>query len=255
MTIIHIYDASTGEFIRSQELPIDPVATQMKGEIVYAYFPNSTEEELPTFGEHEKIFWVVDENTGTGSWVVKGNYKNVEVYNTVTKVFEICSTDDLPEEQICIDEDSDKIWDFKLHPEKYLVDVDTHKLIDNPKYELVLELKELERQLDLTEDAYTEALETPIVFPGTGKLYKPVWIDDGTYEKLIVGSTAGLVQFPIQIWDATKLEENMVEMDAQTFGALCAFLAQVQATAFNTRKYAQSTLLALIEAKKKEIEE
>lgn len=254
MTLIHIYDELTGEFLRSQEPAIDPLETNAQGKIVYAVYSNATEEPLPEYGKHEWPYWVIDDVTGEGSWVAKGKYKNVIVYNTVLKDFEQCETEELEEEQVWID-DEEGIAKWQKNPQKYIVDESTWTIIPNPKYELILELKELERQFKLSEDAYTNALETPIVFPGTGKLYKPVWIDDGTYEKLLVGSTAGLVQFPIQIWDATKLEENMVEMDAQTFGALCAFLAQVQATAFNTRKYAQSTLLALIEAKKKEIEE
>ena len=64
---------------------------------------------------------------------------------------------------------------------------------------------------------------------------------------------AGVITFPIDIWDATKLEENKVSMDQTTFGQLCAFLANIQNQAFETRKYTQSNLLPQIQELEKEI--
>lgn len=80
-----------------------------------------------------------------------------------------------------------------------------------------------------------------------------MWIDDNTYSKILTGALAGVITFPIDIWDATKLEENMVSMDQTTFGQLCAFLANIQNQAFETRKYAQSNLLPQIQELEEEI--
>lgn len=254
MTLIHIYDGETGKWQRSQEPAIDPVETSLRGETVYVQYPNATTAELPEYGKHELPFWVVDEATGEGKWVVKGQYKNVEVYNKDSKSFEYCSNEDLGENQVFID-DKDGIEAYKKTYKKYMVDLETLKIVENPKYKTYLELQELQEQYDQADTAYQEVLNTPVEFPKTGKLYKPIWVDDGTYSKLMTGALAGVVQFPIAIWDATKLEENMIQMDQDTFGKLVAFLANIQNQAFEARKYTQSTLLPQIEAKKAELGE
>ena len=247
MTLIHIYDKETGKLMRSQEPVLDPVETKAAGQPVYVEYPHSTLITPPECGKHEAAFFDEAEN----KWNVKGQYKNLDVYNTETESFEYCSQDELNDHQVWID-DEEGIKRFKENYKKYIVDENYH-IVENPKYQTYLELQELERQLAETDTTYQDALNTPVEFPANGHLYKAVWIDDGTYEKLIVGSTAGLVQFPIAIWDATKLEENMVSMDQQTFGQLCGFLAQIQNQAFNIRKYAQSSLLPQIEEKKREL--
>lgn len=254
MTLIHIYDGETGKWMRSQEPAIDPVETSLRGETVYVQYPNATSAELPEYGKHELPFWVVDEKTGKGSWVVKGQYKNIEVYNTKNKSFEYCSNEDLGEDQLFID-DKDGIEKFKGTYKKYIVDLDTKTIVENPQYQKYKELEDLRNQLNETETAYSNALDTPVVFPITGKLYKPRWTEDGTYANLITAKLAGLGTFPVDIWDATKLAENKVSMDEKTFGQLCAFLVQIQRAAFDKRKEAQAVLVPQIEALEKELEE
>ena len=129
----------------------------------------------------------------------------------------------------------------------------TWTIIPNPKYDLILQLRDLKEQFANTDTAYQAALETPVEFPLNHHLYKARWVDDGTYSKLMTGALAGVITFPINIWDATKLEENMVSMDQATFGQLVGFLAQIQNTACETRKYAQSVLLPQIQELEKEI--
>lgn len=247
MTLLHIYSQEDGKYVRSQEPVIDPLESKLAGKDVYVTYPYSTTEDLPEYGEHEIPFFV------DGKWVVKGQYKNIEVYNTENKNFEYCYTEELGDNQIWID-DKDGIEKFKKDYQKYIVD-ENNKIVENPKYEKIQQLNALNEQLNATETAYQEVLETPVVFPLTGKQYKPQWVDDGTYSKLVTGMLAGVVTFPQKIWDATKLEENMVEMDSDTFGKLVAFLANVQNQAFETRKYAQSELLPQIAALKEEIGE
>ena len=133
--------------------------------------------------------------------------------------------------------------------------METLKIVENPKYKTYLELQKLQERYDQADATYQKVLNTPVEFPKTGKLYKPIWVDDGTYSKLMTGVLAGVVQFPIAIWDATKLEENMIQMDQDTFGKLVAFLANIQNQAFEARKYTQSTLLPQIEAKKAKLGE
>ena len=135
----------------------------------------------------------------------------------------------------------------------YIVDEETWTIIPNPKYDLILQLRALKEQFANTDTAYQAALETPVEFPLNHHLYKAMWVDDGTYSKLMTGALAGVITFPINIWDATKLEENMVSMDQTTFGQLVGFLAQIQNTAFETRKHAQSTLLPQIQELEEEI--
>jgi len=248
MTLIHIYDKETGKFLRSQEPIVDELETQVQGHTVYVTYPYSTEEPLPEYGEHELPFW----NSELEEWQVKGQYKNLEVYNKDTKNFEYCYTDELASNQVFID-DKEGIERFKRNYEMYIVDETTWTIVPNPKYNLILQLRELKEQYAQTDVTYQTALETPAEFPLNHHLYKPIWVDDGTYSKILTGALAGVITFPIDIWDATKLEENMVSMDQQTFGALVAFLAQIQATAFNVRKYAQSELIPEIQELEREI--
>lgn len=244
MVMLHIYDRETGKFMRSQEPKLDPLETKKQGKPVYCTYPCSTTKELPEYGEHELPFFV------DGDWVVKGQYKNVEVYNTGTKTFDYCYNEELGEDQVFID-DEEGIKAFKETLHKYIVDETTWTIIENPQYPLWQQLDELNRQLAATDTNYQSALNTPVEFPLNHHLYKPAWTDDGTYAKIITAKLAGLGTFPIEIWDATKLEENMVSMDEQTFGQLCAFLVQIQRTAFDARKRAQALLIPQIE----EIEE
>lgn len=241
MTLIHIYDKETGKFLRSQEPAIDPLESQAKGTTVYSVYDNSTELPLPECGEHELPFFI------DGAWVVRGQYKNVEVYNTTTKNFEYCQTDELAANQHYID-DKAGIERFKRENGKYIVDEETWTIIDNPLWEVISELREIEAALAKADEDYQTALNTPIIYEATGKLYKPKWVDDGTYEKLLTCIQYGLTQFPVPIWDATEKAENMVQMDQQTFMGLIAFLAAAQQTAFNTRKITKSQLIERKEA-------
>lgn len=236
MALIHIYDKETGKLMRSQEPKVDVLETQAQGITVYVKYPNSTELPLPSYGEHEHPFFV------DGAWVVKQQYKGEEVYNTETKSFEHCYEEELKENQVFID-DKEGIENFKKDPMKYIVN-DDFEIVENPQYEILMAIQEVERKLGEADSTYQEFLQTPQVFVVTGKLYKPVWIDDGTYTKVITGVQAGLIQFPINIWDATEKEENMVSMDQEMFSQLCAFLAYQQAAAFDQRKAIKSALIA-----------
>ena len=248
MTLIHIYDKETGKFMRSQEPRIDVLETEKQGHPVYVTYANSTDVALPEYGEHELPFW----NAELGEWEVKGQYKNLEVYNKDTKSFDYCYTDELAENQVFID-DKEGIERFKKNYQMYIVDEETWTIIPNPKYPLIQQLNALKEEFAQTDVTYQAALETPVVFPVTGKQDKPIWVDDGTYSKILTGALAGVITFPINIWDATKLEENMVSMDQTTFGQLVAFLANIQNQAFEIRKHAQSTLIPQIQELEREI--
>lgn len=243
---VYIYDGETGKLKRVQEPMLDPVSTEIEGHPVYFDFINSTEIAPPAVGEHEAPFFI------DGAWVVKGQYKNLEVYNKETKQFEYCYSDDLGENQVFID-DPEGIERFKKNYRKYKVDETTWTIVEDPNYEKYLELEELERQLAETDEVYAAALENPVEFPANGKHYKARWVDDGTYTKILTGVLSGVITFPIDIWDATKLAENMVSMDQTTFGQLCAFLANIQNQAFEVRKREQARLIPLIEEKRREL--
>lgn len=236
MTLIHIYDKETGKLMRSQEPAIDPLETQLHGEPVYAVYENSTELELPEYKEHEAPFFI------DGAWVVKGQYKNIEVYNKDSKSFEYCGTEELGPNQVFID-DKEGIERFKQDYQKYIVN-ENNEIVENPQYPTLLKIRELDEALAKADSDYQDALNAPIVFPVTGKLYKAKWIDDGTYTKIITGAQAGIVQFPIMIWDATEKAENAVDMSQEVFGQLCLFLTMAQQQAFNARKALKSELLA-----------
>lgn len=108
-------------------------------------------------------------------------------------------------------------------------------------YKLSERLKEIEEELIKIDKEYTTALDTPVYY--NGKQYKPKWIDDGTYIKLITGIQARVVTFPQTIWDATELEENAVSMTLEQFMGLCTFLTLKQQELFNTRKQRKAELL------------
>lgn len=240
MTQIHIYDKETGKWMRTQEPKVDPLETQAQGITVYVKYPNSTELPLPAYGEHELPFFI------DGAWVVKGQYKGEEVYNTETKSFEHCYDDELKENQVFID-DKEGIEKFKNEHMKYIVN-ENFEIVENPQYELLMAIQEVESKLSEADSKYQEFLQTPQVFPGTGKLYKPSWCDDGTYTKIITGAQVGIITFPINIWDATEKEENMVSMDQEMFSQLCMFLAYQQNLAFDQRKATKSALITQKEA-------
>lgn len=232
---LHVYDKETGKYMRTQAPKIDPLETKLQGKTVYVTYPNSTTKPVPEHGEHEEPYFI------DGEWVIKGNYKNVKVYNTESKYFEYCYTDDLGENQVVID-DEEGIKKFEDEPMKWVVDKELH-IVPNPNYDREQSLRDIDEQIAQVKQAYNEGLEEPVVFPGTGKLYKAKWIDDGTYTKIITGAQAGLITFPQNIWDATETEENMVSMDQQMFGQLCGFLALRQKALFDVKKEQTNALL------------
>lgn len=232
---IHVYDKETGKYMRTQEPRVDVLESKFRGETVYVSYPNSTTEPVPEHGKHEVPYFI------DGKWEIRGNYKNVKVYNTESKYFEYCYEDDLGENQVVID-DEEGIKKFEEEPMKWVVSQD-FKIVENPNYELENALKEVNEKLAQVKQDYNDGLEEPVVFPLTGKLYKAKWVDDGTYTKIITGAQTGLIQFPQQIWDATELAENMVEMDSEMFTALCTFLALRQKELFDKKKSDTDKLL------------
>lgn len=247
MTLQYIYDRETFKYLRTQEKKIDPRATAREGRVVYVTYPNATDEPLPQYGEHEVPYFI------DGEWILKQNYKEAKVYNKDTKSFETCYKEELAENQVFID-DPEGIKRFEENPRKYMVN-ENYEIVENPKYPIIVELDEVNNQLAEADTVYNTFLDTPQVFPANGHLYKPKWCDDGTYTKIITGAQAGLIQFPINIWDATEKEENMVSMDQVIFGQLCAFLALQQAAAFDTRKELKSRLIARKEELERELAE
>lgn len=235
MTTLHIYNKETGKYMRSQEPKVDPLETAKQGKTVYCTYPNSTEVELPEYGEHEIPFF----NVETQEWTVKGQYKNLQVYNTETKSFEYCAEDELGENQVFID-DKEGIKKFQKEYQKYIVNED-FQIVENPQYEILQQLNTLNSEYNDADTTYNNILETPVTFTN-GKTYKPSWITDDTYPRILVGAMAGAIEFPIDIWDSTQLKENMVSMDSETFGALCVYLTTIQMNAFNDRKNAQDIL-------------
>lgn len=233
---IHVYDKETGKFMRSQQPKIDPLETQLQGKTVYVSYPNSTTIPVPEHDKHEEAYFV------DGKWEIRGNYKNVKVYNTESKYFEYCYNDDIGENQIVID-DEEGIKKFEDEPNKWVVNSEL-KIVPNPNYEIQQAIQDIDQKISTVKQEYTEGLEEPVVFPLTGKLYKAKWINDGTYTKLITGAQVGLITFPQNIWDATEREENMVSMDQETFAALCTFLAMRQKELFDTKKTKTDELLA-----------
>ena len=231
---IHVYDKETGKFMRSQEPKIDPLETKLQGKTVYVVYPNSTTKPVPEHGEHEVPYFI------DGEWVVKGNWKNVKVYNTESKYFEYCYEEDLGENQVWID-DKEGIKKFEDEPMKWVVNSDL-QIVENPNYSLQKQIQDIDMQISEAEQAYSEGLNEAVVYPVNGLKYKAKWIDDGTYAKLITGVQAGLITFPQNIWDATELEENMRSMTQDEFGQLCAFLALRQNALFETKKNTINTL-------------
>lgn len=246
MTYIHIYDGETGRLLRSQEPAIDPLESELAGVPVYAEYPFSTEVEPPETGYHEWPYW-----TGEG-WEVRGEWKNIEVWNKNTKSFEFCFDDELGEHQLYVP-DAEGIMKFHQEPLKYVVDEEKATIVENPKYEICLEIQQLKNMLDKLDIEYAEHLSTPIEYPVTGKLYKMSWLDDSNYNKLLTGIVAGTIVPPVCIWDATGKPENMVEMDGDAFKELCSFLSEKREEAYTLYKGGKACLQEKIAEKEKEL--
>ena len=231
---LYIYDGKTGQYLRSQDLIVDTLETTLQGKIVYVSYPNSTTEKLPKYGEHELPYFK------NGKWTIKGQWKDVVLYNTKIKCFEVCETDEKKAEQVFIN-DKKGIERFIKNPDKYRVNKQ-FKIVTNPLYEDKVALDKLAVEIENCDIEYAQALDTPVLF--TNKcLYKPKWVDDGTYSKLITAKSMGMLSFPQVIWDSTELEENAREMSEEEFLQLCNFLAIKQQTLFNERKLKKSELL------------
>lgn len=121
--------------------------------------------------------------------------------------------------------------------------VKDNKLTQEPTdaYIAFKRIQEIEEELKQCDIEYQQALQTPIEFEN--HLYKPVWIDDGTYSKLITGALSQVLEFPQPIFDSTEKQENMVMMDQVTFMSLVKQLANKQAELFLHRKQKRSLLI------------
>lgn len=228
---LHVYDKETGKYMRTQDPKIDPLETKLQGKTVYVKYPNATTKALPEYKENYQVPYFID-----GEWVVKGNYKNKEVFNTKNKNFEYCYEEELGEDQVVIEGlEEDEIKKFKEEYQKWVMTSD-FKIVPNPNYDKIKAIQDIDTQISEIEQKYNESLDTPVVYPANGLLYKPKWASDGTYGNLMVGLSTGLVPFPQEIWDATKLRENMREMTGEEFSSLTRFIAAVQGQLFNERK-------------------
>lgn len=137
------------------------------------------------------------------------------------------------------EEEYDKI---KNSEDKYFVVNDKLTTTPTTNYTSKQRITEIDKEVEQAKVDYETNLETSVKYTN-GNYYKPIWVDDGTYSKLITAASAGILTFPQTIWDATEKEENAVSMTQEEFMTLVGFLALKQQEFFNTKKETIATLL------------
>lgn len=129
--------------------------------------------------------------------------------------------------------------EFAQNPDKYIWD--GLKIVENPNYEQEQRLKQIEIELMQADETYKIQLDTPVQYTN-GHLYKPKWVEE-TYINLLTAGSMIPTMFPMQIWDSTEVEENVVLMTLEELQVLTKYLASIQQHYFDERKVLKSQLL------------
>lgn len=107
---------------------------------------------------------------------------------------------------------------------------------DYEEYKNILVANEVNSNENSTAfENYQNKLDTPVVYPANGFLYKPKWAE-GVYAGLLQKGALLPVIFPLKIYDATETEENAAVMTMEELIALTVFLAQKQEEFFQEYK-------------------
>ncbi|MBR3889139.1 hypothetical protein IKJ53_01355 [bacterium] len=104
-----------------------------------------------------------------------------------------------------------------------------------------IRLQQIEIELMQADETYKIQLDTPVQYTN-GHLYKPKWAEE-TYINLLTAGSMMPTMFPMQIWDSTEIEENVVLMTLEDLQLLTKYLASIQQHYFDERKVLKSQLL------------
>lgn len=122
--IIYNYSSTTGEYINSNEAPLNPEATKQAGEPVYMLPAYSTEEKPPKTKKNEVAIY----NNG---WNISADYRGQYMVNSDMQPVEVTELGDLPEGYIV----ATKAQAAKIIEDDLYYVIEGNKLIVNPNYE------------------------------------------------------------------------------------------------------------------------
>lgn len=186
--------------------------------------------------------------------------QKAETFDDVSTIVQICGYEDFE-----IKETDKNIVQFNLPDsgESIMMFEDDYKTLTvSQEYVSKVRLKEIEHEIEQIENNYREYLDLETVYTN-GKTYRIRYAEE-SYQTLIAAETslqmlkAGMSEeeaakissnFPLKIWDSSKLEENAIDMTFAELVELALFLKNLQQAAWDERK----AQIALLEAEKLEL--
>lgn len=124
---VYDYNPRTFEYVCELEASINPVATKQEGKEVYFLPAHATFKQPPTVSEHKVVIFDVEND----KWLVKDDYRNCYICDTLMNVLIVTEIGALPEGYIIITEGQAK----QIIQDKLWYIVQDGELIKNPNYE------------------------------------------------------------------------------------------------------------------------
>lgn len=221
MKKIYYYDRNTYNYIGSGPANLDPVATKVTGEEVYARPRFSTFVEPPITKLGEQAIYDPSKDSWKAIKTVRGSYK----LNANTGTISVITNNEPLKSYECIVQE-EVIEDLKVNSIKY--DVIDGKLVNISKvqkYQDRYNIRKYRKAIQEAKEAYIIFRETPVEY--NGNTYLPRYIDD--YASLLNRT------FPMEIWDSTGTKcIMMTKADLQN---LYDFLDNLDKTAYSIKKH------------------
>ncbi len=222
MKKIYYYDKDTYNYIGSGPANLDPVATQVTGEEVYAKPRYSTFIEPPVTKLGEQPVYDIN----TDAWkVVKSNKGSYKLNSNTGIITKIEDNEPLKSYECIIPEEV--LQDVKENPIKYsLIDGKLVDISKVQKYQNMYNIRKYKKAIQEAKEAYVIFRETPVEYQGA--TYLPRYIED--YATLLSRA------FPMEIWDSTGTKSTL--MSKADLQGLHDYLDNLDKTAYSIKKYA-----------------
>lgn len=231
MKKIYYYDKNTFNYIGSGPANLDPVATQVTGEEVYARPRYSTFVEPPAVKLGEQPVY----DASTDSWkAVKSNKGSYKLNANTGLISKIEDNEPLKSYECIVAEEV--LEDVKENPIKYsVIDGKLVNISKVQKYQTLYNIRKYKKAIQEAKEAYVIFRETPVKWQGA--TYLPRYLED----------YAGLLSraFPMEIWDSTGTKSTL--MSKAELQALYDYLDDLDKTAYSIKKYAIKKYKAEIE--------
>lgn len=236
MKKIYYYDKETLNYLGCGPANLDPVATQVTGENVYARPKYSTFTEVPALALGEQAVY----NPKKDNWNVvksnKGSYK----LNADTGIITLIEDHEPLKSYECLIPE-EILEDVKNHPIKYaVIEGRLVNISKSQRHKGLYNIRRYKKAIQEAKEAYVAFRETPVEF--RGMKYLPRYVDD--YATLINRS------FPMEIWDASGTTSKV--MTKAEFQQLKDFLDDLDKRAYSLKKRAIKMYKLEIEKLEKE---